>query len=68
MAKRKNVGSIPIPAVDRAYQAEDDHRVLTKALEIQSDVGRMAGVRRHHRKQTRTLSSLGKSFRGLGSR
>lgn len=40
------------------YRAEDDHRTLTRAAEIQEDTTRMAGVRKHHRKMARALRGL----------
>lgn len=41
------------------YQSEDDHRTMARAGEIQGDKGRMAGVRRHHVKQTKALKKVG---------
>lgn len=52
--KKKMVG----PMLDHDYQAEDDHRTLTRAAEIQDDHSRMAGVRRHHQKQTKALGRM----------
>lgn len=46
------------------YQAEDDHRTLTRAEEVRSDPKRMTGVRRHHLKQTRALSRISKALGG----
>jgi hypothetical protein len=43
-----------------AYQAEDDHRTLSRAAEVQADPKRMKGVAQHHRKQKRSLSKVGK--------
>lgn len=40
------------------YRAEEDHRSLTRAEEIRADVKRMAGVKRHHQKQTRALKRM----------
>jgi hypothetical protein len=48
----------PMPAMDRQYQAEDDHRTLTRAAEIQANRPRMAAVRRHHRKMTTALGKM----------
>jgi len=62
----KKTGSATLasaPMVDRDYQAEDDHRTLTRADEIQTDARRMAGVRRHHRKTVRALSRVGRTLR-----
>ena len=47
------------------YQAEDDHRTLTRSEEIRGDKKRMAGVLRHHRKQTSALRRTSKAL-GLG--
>ena len=41
---------------DRDYQAECDHRTMMDAAEVQSDKSRMAGVKKHHKKQTKKLS------------
>jgi hypothetical protein len=49
------------------YQAEDDHRTLTRAEEVRSDPKRMAGVRKHHRKQTQSLSRISKALGGVRS-
>ena len=46
------------------YQAEDDHRTLTRAAEVQGDAKRMAGVKKHHAKMTKALSTVGRSLRG----
>lgn len=46
------------------YQAEEDHRTLTRAEEVRSDSKRMVGVRRHHLKQTRALSRISKALGG----
>lgn len=45
-----------------AYRAEDDHRTLTRAAEIHNDKDRMHGVKKHHRKQTKALQTVGRSF------
>lgn len=68
-AKAPAVPPIPGPsAKDRKreadYQAEDDHRTLTRAEEVRSDTKRMAGVRRHHRKQTDALSRISRALGG----
>jgi len=44
------------PMVDKSWQRESDHRTMMDAAEIQSDRSRMAGVRTHHRKQTKKLA------------
>ena len=55
-------------AVDRRreadYQAEDDYRTLCRACEVRSDKKRMDGVRQHHEKSKRSLSSVGRLVRG----
>jgi len=43
---------------EQDYRDEDDHRALTKAEEIRSDPKRMAGVLRHHRKNTRAVKRM----------
>lgn len=70
MAKAKNKNPVPFPpsTSDRDYQAEDDHRTLSRAAEIRTDAGRMKGVRAHHEKQRRALGSLGRTFGGRGRR
>lgn len=45
-------------------RAEDDHRTLTRAAEVQGDAERMKHVVRHHRKQTRALSRVGRALGG----
>ena len=50
------------------YRAEDDHRTLTRAEEIRADAARMAGVRRHHRKQSRAISRMNRVVNGRGRR
>lgn len=47
-----------------AYRAEDDHRTLTRAAEIHGDKDRMAGVHKHHKKQTKALHSVGQLLHG----
>lgn len=49
---------------DRDYQAEDDHRTMTRAAEISSDPSRMSGVKKHHRKATKQLNMVGRSITG----
>lgn len=55
----------PSPAKENEWRAESDHGTLTRAEEIKADPSRMAGVKKHHRKQTRSLSKVG---RALGKR
>lgn len=43
------------------YRSEEDHRTLTRAEEVRADKSRMAGVRRHHAKQTRALKRVGRA-------
>ena len=47
------------PALDKQYQAEDDHRTLTRAAEIHGDKSRMDGVHKHHLKQEKALHKVG---------
>lgn len=47
------------PMLDRDYQAEDDHRTLSRAQEIAGDHQRMSGVRKHHAKMTKSLQKVG---------
>jgi hypothetical protein len=46
------------------YQGEDDHRTLTRAAEIHGDKKRMAGVAKHHAKQTKALHTVGSMLHG----
>lgn len=52
------------PSMDHDYQAEDDHRTMMHAAEIQDDDKRMAGVKRHQRKQTKALARVGSMVGG----
>jgi len=61
MAKKS---SPAMPMMDKDYQAEDDHRTLTRAQEITGDRSRMSNVRRHHRKMTRALAKTGTMLKG----
>lgn len=55
----------PYPAKSESdYQAEDDHRTLTRAAEVQGDSKRMAGVKKHHRKQQKALATVGRTLKG----
>lgn len=47
---------------EREYRAEDDHRTMTRAAEIEGDKDRMSGVREHHRKQSAALGRVAKRF------
>jgi hypothetical protein len=51
------------PTLADPYQAEDDHRTIMRAAEIQGDRKRMGGVRKHQIKQTKALKKVG-SFLG----
>ncbi len=53
------------PMPHDAFQAEDDHRTLTRAAEIQADKRRMSGARRQHTKQTKTLEKVGQQMLGM---
>lgn len=44
--------------MDKDYQAEDDHRTMMRASEIQDDDDRMGGVKRHQKKQTKSLARM----------
>ena len=57
----------PMPSVsakkrEAEYRAEDDHRTLTRAEEVKADKARMAGVMRHHRKQSAALKRTGRAL------
>jgi ribosomal protein L12E/L44/L45/RPP1/RPP2 len=54
-----------------AWQAEDDHRTLTRAAEVQADPARMKGVVKHHQKMKKALSHVNRTIsaaRAMGSR
>lgn len=53
---------------EKEYQAEEDHRTLTRAAEVRSDSSRMAGVVRHHQKQTMALQRTSKALFGRGGK
>lgn len=57
-------GGKALAAPDRNWQAEDDHRTMMRAAEIQGDAGRMAGVRAHQKKQFRALGRMHKLIGG----
>jgi hypothetical protein len=50
------------------WQAEDDHRTLTRAAEVQNDPARMKGVVKHHRKMKKALATVGRSIGAQGGR
>lgn len=54
--------SAPAPVDD--YRSESDHGTMMRAAEIKADPGRMRGVKQHHKKQTKALGMVGKSFGG----
>ena len=60
----KKSSSLAAPTMDRDYMAEDDHRTLTRAQEISEDKSRMAGVRKHHKKMTRSLTKVSSMMKG----
>lgn len=60
-------GMLSPSKADRDYQAEDDHRTLTRAEEIRSDKSRMTGVRKHHAKVSKGLRRMDRSL-GKGRR
>jgi hypothetical protein len=50
------------------YRAESDHRTLRDAAEIQADKGRMAGVKKQHKKVTKQHSLVGRQLLASGRR
>jgi hypothetical protein len=50
------------------WQAEDDHRTLSRAAEVQADPARMKGVAKHHKKMKKQLASVGRSIGNQGGR
>lgn len=48
------------------YRAESDHRTISDAAEIQSDKGRMAGVKKHHRKVVKKAALVQRSLMSGG--
>jgi hypothetical protein len=61
-------GPGPTPNKPDPWQAEDDHRTLTRAAEVQADPVRMKGVAKHHRKVKKQLASVGRTIGGQGGR
>jgi hypothetical protein len=55
------------PGMD-PWQAEDDHRTLSRAAEVQADPARMKGVAKHHKKMKKQLASVGRSIGNQGGR
>ena len=65
MAKAKKSSPSSAPSaigLDTDYQAEDDHRTMMRAAEIQSDRGRFSGVKRHQRKQEKAMSLMSRTL------
>ena len=62
MAKKSSTASAP--TMDPDWRAESDHRTMMDAADIQSERGRMAGVRKHHRKQTKKMSLVQRQMTG----
>jgi hypothetical protein len=50
--------------MDPGYQAEDDHRTMSRAAEISGDTKRMAGVRKHHKKMKKQHAMVGRAIGG----
>lgn len=48
------------PMSDSKWQAEDDHRTLTRAAEVTNDPQRMKGVAEHHAKVKKDLAQVGR--------
>lgn len=53
---------------DRDYRDEDDYRTFSRAAEIHGDKDRMAGVKRHHRKEKKKAALVQRSMIGGGRR
>ncbi len=47
---------------DNEWRAEEDHRTLSRAAEVQADKSRMAGVKKHHKKVTKQHSMVGRAL------
>lgn len=62
MAK-KAAPAVPM-TLDKDFQAEDDHRTMMHAADIQADQTRMVGVRRHQRKQVKALGRMQSMMKG----
>jgi hypothetical protein len=59
----------PMPSkADTDYQAEDDHRTLSRAEEIKADASRMSGVKKQHRKITAANARISRSLSLGGKR
>lgn len=57
-------GVNPSPKPDEDFRAEDDHRTMMRAEEIRADTDRMAGVKRHQRKQLRMMTRMQRALGG----
>jgi len=47
-------------ADSKSWQAEDDHRTLSRAAEVTQDPQRMKGVADHHKKIQKALGVVGR--------
>lgn len=65
MANGTPKGIAPTPMMDRDYQAEDDHRTMSRAADIQNDPTRMAGVRKHHKKHMKKMALVQRQLTGM---
>lgn len=45
------------------YRAEDDHRTLQRAAEVQRDPTRMKGAAAHHRKKLEEMQTVGRQLK-----
>lgn len=61
-------GSPTMTKSDTDWRAESDHRTMLDAAEIQSDKGRMVGVKKHHRKVTKKISLMQRTMLQNGRR
>lgn len=67
MANGKNPISGPgASMMDRDYQAEDDHRTLMRSAEVQNDPARMAGAKKHHKKQMKKMALVQRQMMARG--
>lgn len=58
--------SMPMMKSDADYMAEDDHRTMSRAAEIQNDPRRMQGVKKQHRKVTKQQALVGRAIMKQG--
>ena len=56
------------PSSDHDWRAESDHRTLMEAGDIQSDKSRMAGVSKHHKRQTKKMALVQRNMLQGGGR